>query len=422
MHSIRHHPASVGTQIRQFGRGATGHRSEQDAAHSGGSGMPCSWWARGGRSRPVVVAVGRGGPGRGLRVRLGWSTSHNAARLVSGAAVERLVGGPADVAGADAGLAEDLRRAPPGPSRSSARAAAEPRREHGVRAGTLQQHGPGDRPGPGPGEQDVLRAGRGEPASPAGEGSRLERAHGGQVAGGRLGNRDTGPDGAPGSARRRAAAGQVGHQVQGVMGVPPAARGEESHRGGQVARHSRPDVRGASAARRHAAGTARAHLPQGRRSRAADSRAGPGSAGCSRPGRRPRTPPGGARPARPGPRRAARCRPAAPARTAASPPATAAPPTPGPSRPRKAGSASSHRSSSPPAPVRHTIPGSDAARGPPGRSGCHAMPPGGDPAPCTERDRTTGTTLRPIADSVLENDQAQGVVYGAHISHSCAPV
>jgi len=33
MHSIRHHPASVGTQIRQFGRGATGHRSEQDAAH-----------------------------------------------------------------------------------------------------------------------------------------------------------------------------------------------------------------------------------------------------------------------------------------------------------------------------------------------------------------------------------------------------
>jgi len=27
-----------------------------------------------------------------------------------------------------------------------------------------------------------------------------------------------------------------------------------------------------------------------------------------------------------------------------------------------------------------------------------------------------------IADSVLENDQARGVVYGAHISHSCAPV
>jgi hypothetical protein len=37
MHSIRHHPASVGTQIRQFGRGATGHGSDQDAAHSGGS-------------------------------------------------------------------------------------------------------------------------------------------------------------------------------------------------------------------------------------------------------------------------------------------------------------------------------------------------------------------------------------------------
>jgi hypothetical protein len=37
MHSIRHHPASAGAQIRQFGRGATGHRSEQDAAHSGGS-------------------------------------------------------------------------------------------------------------------------------------------------------------------------------------------------------------------------------------------------------------------------------------------------------------------------------------------------------------------------------------------------
>ncbi len=37
MHSIRHHPASVGTQIRQFGRGATGHGSDQDVAHSGGS-------------------------------------------------------------------------------------------------------------------------------------------------------------------------------------------------------------------------------------------------------------------------------------------------------------------------------------------------------------------------------------------------
>jgi hypothetical protein len=32
MHSIRHHPASVGTQIRHFGRGATGHGSDQDAA------------------------------------------------------------------------------------------------------------------------------------------------------------------------------------------------------------------------------------------------------------------------------------------------------------------------------------------------------------------------------------------------------
>ena len=31
-------PASVGTQIRQFGRGATGHGSDQDAAHIGGSG------------------------------------------------------------------------------------------------------------------------------------------------------------------------------------------------------------------------------------------------------------------------------------------------------------------------------------------------------------------------------------------------
>ena len=37
MHSIRYHPASVSTQIRQFGRGATGHDSDQDAAHSGGS-------------------------------------------------------------------------------------------------------------------------------------------------------------------------------------------------------------------------------------------------------------------------------------------------------------------------------------------------------------------------------------------------
>jgi hypothetical protein len=42
MHSIRHHPASVGTQIRQFERGATGHRSEQDAAHSGGFVRACS--------------------------------------------------------------------------------------------------------------------------------------------------------------------------------------------------------------------------------------------------------------------------------------------------------------------------------------------------------------------------------------------
>ena len=36
MYSIRHHPASVRTQIRHFGRGATGHGSDQDAAHSGG--------------------------------------------------------------------------------------------------------------------------------------------------------------------------------------------------------------------------------------------------------------------------------------------------------------------------------------------------------------------------------------------------
>ena len=35
-HSIRHHPASVRTQISHFGRGATGHGSDQDAAHSGG--------------------------------------------------------------------------------------------------------------------------------------------------------------------------------------------------------------------------------------------------------------------------------------------------------------------------------------------------------------------------------------------------
>jgi hypothetical protein len=36
MHSIRHHPASVRTQIRHFGCGATGHGSDQDVAHSGG--------------------------------------------------------------------------------------------------------------------------------------------------------------------------------------------------------------------------------------------------------------------------------------------------------------------------------------------------------------------------------------------------
>ena len=35
MHSIRHHPASVRTQIRHFGRDATGHGSDQDAAHGG---------------------------------------------------------------------------------------------------------------------------------------------------------------------------------------------------------------------------------------------------------------------------------------------------------------------------------------------------------------------------------------------------
>jgi hypothetical protein len=35
MHSIRHHPASVRTQIRHFRCGATGHGSDQDAAHSG---------------------------------------------------------------------------------------------------------------------------------------------------------------------------------------------------------------------------------------------------------------------------------------------------------------------------------------------------------------------------------------------------
>src|SRR5690348_8729756 len=107
--------------------------------------------------------------------------------LVPGAAVERLAGGPADVAGADTGLAEDLRGAHdqgrPDPltvqRRSDTDAAdgprgrAEHRREPGVRAGALQQQGPGDRPGPGPGKQAVLGAARGEPARPAGEGSRL---------------------------------------------------------------------------------------------------------------------------------------------------------------------------------------------------------------------------------------------------------
>ena len=45
MRSIGHHPASVGTQIRHFGRGATGHGSDQDAAHSGGSGASRAWTA-----------------------------------------------------------------------------------------------------------------------------------------------------------------------------------------------------------------------------------------------------------------------------------------------------------------------------------------------------------------------------------------
>jgi hypothetical protein len=44
MHSIRHHPASVRTQIRHFRRGATGHRSDQDVAHSSGN-------VRGGRDQ-----------------------------------------------------------------------------------------------------------------------------------------------------------------------------------------------------------------------------------------------------------------------------------------------------------------------------------------------------------------------------------
>jgi hypothetical protein len=61
MHSIRHHPASVGTQIRQFGRGATGQGSDQDAAHSG-SDLRYLPALRAGRTKPLQAMTCSSGP------------------------------------------------------------------------------------------------------------------------------------------------------------------------------------------------------------------------------------------------------------------------------------------------------------------------------------------------------------------------
>lgn len=109
-------------------------------------------------------------------------------------AVEGLTGGPANVAVADAGIAEDFRSAyhqgcadspslhgrrdtdaPDGPG-----SRAEHGREHGIGTGTVQQQGPGDVPRAVARDQAVPVR-RGEPAEPAGEGGFLEGQHAGQV-------------------------------------------------------------------------------------------------------------------------------------------------------------------------------------------------------------------------------------------------
>src|SRR5215475_352778 len=145
---------------------------------------------------------------------------------VSGAAVERLASGPADVASADTSLAKDhggahnhgrpdplsVERRVNTDAADGSDGRAEHGREHGVRAGAIQQQGSGDGPGPGPGEQNELWERSREPAGPAGEESRLECAYRCQVIPRRLSDRDAGPGGAPGRTGRRAITGQVGHQ------------------------------------------------------------------------------------------------------------------------------------------------------------------------------------------------------------------
>jgi hypothetical protein len=93
-----------------------------------------------------------------------------------------------------------------------------------------------------------------------GEGRRLGRSHAWQVGAPGPDDHDAFSGCALERARRRPVGSQVGDQVEGVMGVLPAARCEEPHRGGQVARHAGPDVTGAAAAGSHAASTASAHL------------------------------------------------------------------------------------------------------------------------------------------------------------------
>ena len=108
-------------------------------------------------------------------------------------------------------------------------------REDGIGTGAVEQQGPGDGAGTVPREQDLLHAGGGEPGCPAGGNGRLERVDALQAGAVRLGDLDAGAGGELEGAGRRTVPRQVGHQVEGVMGVLPAARGKEPDRGGQIA-------------------------------------------------------------------------------------------------------------------------------------------------------------------------------------------
>jgi hypothetical protein len=107
----------------------------------------------------------------------------------------------------------------------------------------LKQQCPGDVPRTVPHGQNVLRAGGGEPAGPGGEGGRLQCQPAGHISAGCPGDGDAHARGALPSNWRRPVARQVGDQVEGVMGVPPAACGEESDCCGQIPQHPRARCR-----------------------------------------------------------------------------------------------------------------------------------------------------------------------------------